>query len=269
MGLPPVAQQTPEQRRREKQNRINRERGISALVPLGPSQRHLRMLYFRYGMSCARLGQLAGLSTGQISEMIRGDRGPTRGKIYPMINVKRETERRVLAVQPEAPRGVGGARLDATGTVRRAQGLAALGYPLTWQAERTGIHLRNMQGLVRGERGKVLYSTAVTVRELYEKFENELDPTKHGITSHAMNICLHAARVNEYVKPIFWDWDTIDDPEGFPDYTGQCGTHFGAQAHRRKGILPICQPCRDAYNEYNGEKKSARRVDKAAGSAVL
>ncbi len=259
MGLPPVALQTPEQRRRDKQNRVNRARGISVMVPLGPAQRHLRYLHLVHGMSCARIGKLAHVSTGQISEMIRGDRGPSRGARYPMTHIKRDTERKVLAVQPETPRGAGGTRIAAVGTVRRAKALAAIGYPLTWQAQQTGVHLRNVQGLVWGQRDKVLYSTALAFRELYEKYEMELDPTRHGVSEHAMKISLFSSRKHGYVAPIFWDWDTIDDPEGFPDLTGACGTPNGAQAHRRKGILPICQPCKDSYNAYNAEKMAARR----------
>jgi hypothetical protein len=235
-----------EQLRRDKEYRVNRERGLLILVPVTVSQNHLRHLHHTYGMSCHRLGELAGLPAGLIAAIIRDVSAPMR-------HVRPETEAKILAVQPENPSGIGGTRTLAIGTTRRLQGLAALGYPLAWQAEQLGIDKRSLQRYVAGERKTAFFSTVLAVRGLYEKYENDHDPLAHGVTSRAMTACLHAARVNGYVKPIFWDWETLDDPEGFPDWTGKCGTPSGFQEHRRRAVMPVCAPCLKARAVHRAE----------------
>jgi hypothetical protein len=188
-----------------------------------------------------------------------------------MREMYRENFESVMAIKPEIPVGKASARVNAIGSERRVQGLAATGFPVTWQAHQIGSHSTTFNLLPLGRRDFVYYSTAYKIRCLYEKLEMETDPTLHGIPLASVRLTKTYAARKGFIPPIFWDYDAIDDPDGFPDYTGQCGTHFGAQAHRRKDIMPVCGPCRDAYNEYNGGKKAERAaaLTDTPGSEVL
>jgi hypothetical protein len=244
MGRPPVALQTLEQRRHVKMARIRWAKGISAYVPAEASRKHIVSLYHRYGMSCRRIAELSGLTTGEISELLRGTRGPSRDRSNPVHSVLRATEQKVLSVQPEEPKQSGyGARVNAIGSIRRVHGLAVLGYPLTWQAEQMGSHLRNTQALAAGERKAVTYPTAKRIRVVYQRFEMEPQPLRHGVPLKAMKIAQAVARSHGYVAPIYWDWDSIDDPDAFPNFTGMCGGLKGVLLHEQEGseLCPACE----------------------------
>lgn len=250
-------------RAREKYTAYLRRTGRPVRVPLDQAQSHLRRLHYHYGMSCERLSELCSLSAGSISEIIRGERrNAEKAKLYQMAELYRVNAESVLAIQPEPPKNRGGTLVDATGTTRRVQGLAAIGFPIQWVGEQCGFSSRTFYRIGWGQRKLVYFSTAHKIRCLYEKLELE-DPVAHGISSSRAKMSRTYAERNGYILPIYWDWDTIDDPQSFPDYTGQCGTANGVYAHRRLEILPICQPCRDAYNAVNNERRKAKRAELA------
>jgi hypothetical protein len=259
-----VSTKTPEQRRRFKLTAYMRANGNPTRVPIGPARAHLRMLHFQYGMSTVRLAELCTLSAGSISELIRGERGSVKNQSYPMKEMYRDNFESVMAIRPEVPADKGGARVNAIGSARRVQGLAAIGFPVKWTGSQLGFVGPTFNLLALGKRQFVYYSTAYKIRGLYEKLELATDATQFGVRQQSARLAATYAARKGFVKPIFWDFDMIDDPDGFPDYTGQCGSQFGAQAHRRKGIFPVCQPCRDAYNEYNGTNKARARAEGSA-----
>jgi hypothetical protein len=250
---------TPEQKARMKYTAYLRAQGRATQVPVEPVRAYLRKLHFTYGMSSAQIAEKCSLSAGSISEIINGKRRGEDGEIYTIKEVYRDNAESVMSVEPVIPTDRGGARVNAIGTTRRIQGLAAIGYPIRWTGNQIGTTSQTFYLTAWGRRQVVYFSTAYKIKCLYEKYELDLHPEQHGITAGKAALARTYAERNGYVKPIFWDWDTIDDPEGFPNWTGLCGTPTGAQAHRRKGILPVCQPCRDAYNEYNGEAKARRK----------
>lgn len=250
---------TPEQKARMKYTAYLRETGRATQVDVGPARAYLRKLHHVYGMSCAMLAARCSLSEGSISEIIAGERAGEKGKRYPLREIFRENAESVMAIEPEIPTGRGGARVNAIGTTRRVQGLAAMGYPVKWIGEQCGFIGPTFNLIAQGRRQYVYFSTMWKIKQLYERLELDPHPERHGIKMQSVNLARSYARRNGYILPILWDWDTIDDPDGFPDYTGLCGTPTGAQAHRRKGIMPVCEPCKHAYNTYNGENKAKRR----------
>lgn len=265
-----MSTKTPAQRSRFKYAAYLRATGRPTRVPMAPARAWLRVLHFQYGMSTVRLAELCTLSAPSISEIIKGHRGSTKNRGYEMREMYRENFESVMAIEPEIPSDRGGARVNAIGSERRVQGLAAIGFPVRWTGIQIGHTGPTFNLLPLGRRQFVYYSTAYKIRCLYEKLEMDTDPTAHGIPQASSRLAATYAARKGFVPPIFWDYDAIDDPDGFPDYTGQCGTHFGAQAHRRKDIMPVCGPCRDAYNEYNGEKKAERAAALTdTGSEVL
>lgn len=252
-----MAVKTAEQLARAKYTAYLRAQGRATKVDVAPVRAYLRKLHYVYGMSARMISARCSLSEGSISEIINGVRRGDYGQIYTIKEIYRENAESVMAVEPEIPTERGGARVNAIGTTRRIQGLAAEGFPVRWQGEQVGFVGQTFYLTAQGKRQVVYFSTAWKIKQLYEKLENDLHPEAHGIDPGKAKLARTYAERNGYVRPIFWDWDTIDEPDGFPDFTGACGTPQGSQAHRRKNILPICQPCKTALTEYRKERRSA------------
>jgi len=248
---------TAEQLARAKYTAYLRTQGRATKVDVGPARAYLRKLHFVYGMSAAQLATKCSLSQGSISEIIAGERRGDYGQLYTITSIFRENAQSVMAIEPEISTDRGGTRVNAIGTTRRMQGLAAMGYPVRWQGEQVGFFGQTIYLTAQGKRKIVYFSTAYKIKTLYEKLENDPHPEAHGILPGKASLTRTYALRNGYVRPIFWDWDTIDDPDGFPDFTGACGTPQGSQAHRRKGILPVCQPCKDATAAQRREQRGA------------
>ncbi|UTN91878.1 helix-turn-helix DNA binding domain protein [Streptomyces phage Stuff] len=248
---------TPEQLARAKYTAYLRETGRATKVDVAPVRAYLRKLHYVYGMSARMISSRCTLSEGSISEIINGERRGDYGQIYTIREIYRENAESVMSVEPEIPTDRGGARVNAIGTTRRIQGLAAEGFPIRWVGNQIGTTSQTFYLTAWGQREVVYFSTAWKIKSLYEKLENDLHPEFHGIDAGKAKLARTYAERKGYVRPIFWDWDTIDEPDGFPDFTGACGTPQGSQAHRRKGILPVCQPCKDAVAAQRREQRSA------------
>ena len=247
---------TPEQLARAKYTAYLRAQGRATKVSVAPVRAYLRKLHFVYGMSAAMIAARCSLSEGSITEIIIGERRGDYGQLVPVREIYRENAESVMAVEPQVPER-GGARVNAIGTTRRVQGLAAEGFPIRWVGAQVGIFGQTFYLTAQGARKVVFFSTAYKIKCLYEKLENDLFPESHGIQPGKAALAQTYARRNGYVRPIFWDWDTIDDPDGIPEYTGCCGTPQGSQAHRRKGILPVCPPCKAAMAAQSREYRRA------------
>ena len=109
-------------------------------------------------------------------------------------------------------------RVDATGTRRRIQALAANGWPLTWLSARLGLS-SDVMGARLG-RTYVTPETAEQVRRLYDDLWDVAPPAstrdEKGATSRARTF----ARRHGWVPPLAWDDDAgphgIDNPHATP-----------------------------------------------------
>ncbi|WP_347956115.1 hypothetical protein [Gordonia aichiensis] len=105
----------------------------------------------------------------------------------------------------EAPDSV---LVDSTGTVRRLQGLAVLGWSCGALADRLGTSSRALQPVVAGRIHHVKAQRARAVRDLYDELSMTVGGSARTVT---------VARKNGWVAPLAWDDDTIDDPAALPD----------------------------------------------------
>jgi len=233
---------TREQLARIKYTSYLHKQGRATQVPVGPARAYLRQLHFVYGMSSAQLADRCTLSPSSVLEIIAGHRAGVKGDRHPLQDIFRENAESVMAIEPEIPKERGGAMINAIGTTRRVQGLAAIGYPVRWTRDVCGFAGQSFYLLAQGKRSVVFFSTAYRIKALYEKHELDLHPERHGISMQAVRLTKTYAARNGYLPPILWDWDTIDDPEGYPNYTGFCGSQKGAQLHEQAGT-EVCGPC--------------------------
>src|SRR5699024_4387276 len=125
------------------QARARRQRayGNPAYVDATPVREHVRNLQAR-GMGWRRIAKTAGISPSVVNKLLYGS--PTRG-MGPSKRVRQRTARALLAVRIDhAP----GTRVDATGTRRRLQALAFMGWSINSLASRLGCDRQKIDALL-------------------------------------------------------------------------------------------------------------------------
>lgn len=198
------------------QYNIKRERGIAAgtwqpRIDAEPARAHVLQL-MAAGLGRRRIAALSGVSPTSIEVLLHGKPGRV-----PSRRISHDTAARLLAVTGPRATPADGANVDATGTRRRIQALACLGWTLTEQARRHGVTIGSYTQLL--DRHVVLKSTADRIRALYDQLSMTVAPTGYGAT-RVRNI----AREHGWFAPLAWDDDIIDDPAAVPQILPPVGT---------------------------------------------
>lgn len=166
-----------------------------------PARDHIAALRAA-GMGTRRIAEKAGVNRSAVDVIVRGKHG------YPATRILRRNAEAILAVTVDlAPCAL----VDPTGTVRRIQALAAIGWSFTATGARIGWSAQNVSALVRGDRGCIA-ATAQLVRADFDRWCMTPGPSNRAR--------LLAAR-RGWPPPLAWDDDTIDDPAASPDLGGR------------------------------------------------
>lgn len=170
---------------------LRRAHGIPGHIEGPRVAAHLRIL-LDSGKTRLRIAAESGVADRTIRYILQGQR-----------EVQLANARALLAVQP-LPRKP---RIDSTGTRRRIQALATLGWPITHTADQSGISRRYAFDILSGLIPLVDRSVAERVATLYRQKATHAGPSA-------------AARNNAVRKgwhgPLAWGAD-IDDPNAQPD----------------------------------------------------
>lgn len=223
-----------------------------------------------YFMSNRAIARRAGLCESNLSQIIKGNRG--QGREYePVKSIHRDTEAAILGVQPVInPPKRGGGWVEPTGARRRLQALIAAGFPIKYLSEGMGwgVDPQPVHRFVTGKSGAkyVQHSTHLKAVALYDKL-SECRPEDMGFTAYAISRARKAGEGHDWATPIAWDTDTIDDPDAFPEWTGECGSVSGYNLHRKHGIRMVgnsvrCAACcnaRTAEKRATEDRLAARR----------
>lgn len=136
------------------------------------------------------------------------------------------------------------------GSERRLQALIAEGFSRVFLAERIGIDRSSLDRLIDKRYirdGKphefITASLAYKISELYEEFA-ATDPLIFQ-KIQPVNRCKNYASKRGFVPSRYWEWDKLDDPDGFPNLNGDCGTVKGYNKHKRAGESR-CDACKKA-----------------------
>lgn len=170
-------------------------------VDAEPVREHVRAL-MAAGIGRRRIAALAGCTDNRITELVKGKCGRT-----PQARIRPALADKLLSICADAH--APGAVVDATGTHRRIQALARLGWTLTGQAARVGMSTGNYAAVL--DRAQVLRATADKVRALYGEVSRLPTPTGYGPTR-----IRNLAKAQGWFPPVAWDDDTIDDPAAAP-----------------------------------------------------
>ena len=187
------------------------------LVDATPVREHLAALSAA-GIGWKRAAVLAGVAPSTVSKLLYGRPSgqASRGRKdeRPTQRVRPETARRLLAVRPSLDVVLPGARVDATGTHRRLQALACLGWSDAKLGERLGVDGGNYTTMMR--RREVSAARARDVVRLYDELWRTPPPEVDRRTRYSASRARNRARAAGWAPPLAWDDDTIDDPAATP-----------------------------------------------------
>ena len=179
-------------RRQRKVSRL----GLSDLVNAAPVRAHITRLLDR-GHSTSGIAIAAGLSGAQITYTLTRAR-----RIHP------ETARSIMSVR--TPAGY----VDSTGTRRRLQALAALGWSFAGMARRLGLSDATVHHWTAGRRVEAV--SAAKARRLYAELWDQRPPESTPIQRMVANRNRALAQRRGWPPPMAWDDETIDRPESAP-----------------------------------------------------
>ena len=200
---PCTAANTEAERRRSTAIAYGTWRG---LVDATEVRSHVQLLR-EQGLSLKRIAQLSGVGQGTLSALVYGE--PSRGR-RPRTQVRPATQRRLLAVHFQPAAVPAGRRVDATGTRRRLQALASLGWSVTSLAARSELALRTLRRALTST--TVTAETARAVGRLYEQLRAEPAPHRTPGEQAAAARTKAAAQRAGWRGPLAWD-DIDDDPD--------------------------------------------------------
>lgn len=181
-------------------------------VDAEPVRLHILQLQ-EVGISLTRIQQLTNLPLRTISGFLRPslDRSNTRPR---KRSTRREVADKILAIPADNQTA---AITDATGTKRRIQALAAIGWPQEQVASQAGLGGKYMSQLLK--RTHVHSRTAAAIARLYDEVSGS-KPEKFGIRKVSADRAQARARANNWAPPKYWAKfpDAIDDPHFTPEY---------------------------------------------------
>jgi hypothetical protein len=173
-----------------------------------PVRQHVRALGAA-GMGEVQVAAASGVTEGALRTLLRGDKQKGTAPTKRMRSWRAEA---LLAVQPEVSLFADGARVDATGTRRRLQALAAIGWPT---GQLGPILNRDTRVIARTRSAEfVTARTAREVKAAYDRLWDQTPPMETWGDRNAAARARNLAARNGWAKPM--DWDDIDDPNAKP-----------------------------------------------------
>lgn len=236
----------------------NRNRAIAygtwqPWVDAEPVRTHIRYLQ-SCDMGLRTIATAANTSRKRLQAILTGR---TERNTPPQAKVRPELAAAVLAVEVTLEALAPNTLMSPIGVRRRCHALVAHGWPQLHLAAHLDMTPTNFGAMLA--RPNVLARRHLQVLNMYAALWNT-DPANHGATPAGITRARKHATANGWAPPGAWDDDRLDDPEAFPDWTGQCGTPNGYNAHRRADLMPVCQPCRDARIAARRERRTAAKA---------
>lgn len=206
------------------------------------------------GMGLAGIVKHTGVSVGSLEHLLYG-----KAPYPPAATIRTENSHALLAYWPSLDDYEAGAVIDATGTRRRIQALAAAG----WSAKAIQGHIDSVTvGALEKLRirTKVTAGLARAVRDFYDQVSAKT-AEDYGVEPWLATRTRTYATKHQWAGPEAWDPDTIDDPDAHPDWTGRCGSDAGWWMHTIGGIT-MCRRCDTAHAAWLAERKHLPNVER-------
>lgn len=183
--------------------------GRSNYVDADPARAQVAAL-MAAGVGLKRIVATSGVSQGVLWKLVYGKNGGT-----PSRRVTRATADRLLALDPTNPALLAdGARTNSTGTRRRLQALACLGWSVNRLSAESGIDRQPLDKALRG--GLITAGHARAVAALYERLWNQPASAEDHRSRISVARAKGRAERESWPPPLAWDDDTIDDLTATP-----------------------------------------------------
>lgn len=183
----------------------------SGLVDAAPARAHIQALLDQ-GMGLKQI-QRQGISTGTLTKLLYGIDRPDGTHRPPAARIKPATEQKLLAVDLRLAEG---ARVDATGSIRRIRALVALGWSQAKLADLLGITRANFH-FATGRRAQCTHGNAQAIARLYDDLSMTLPPENNHRDRIAASRARRYAKARGWLPPLGLDDERLDDPTYEPE----------------------------------------------------
>ncbi|MFG3336913.1 hypothetical protein ACGFZZ_33460 [Streptomyces tendae] len=172
-------------------------------MPAEPVRAHLRLLA-DLGMPRSGVEQALGLQPNALRHATAGTSGFGRGE-----KITKEVGQAVLAFWPKLEDFPDSASVDSTGTRRRVEALATVGWSRAVLAQRAGRSVQGFRNKLHLPR--VSAALARDVARLYDELWDQR-PEDHGVAPWRAERCRRQAQAAGFHGPLAWDDELIDNP---------------------------------------------------------
>ncbi|MEW2302045.1 hypothetical protein AB0958_19065 [Streptomyces sp. NPDC006655] len=152
----------------------------------------------------------SGVTLTMIDSLLYGN-----GETPPTARMFTENAEKIMAYRPTFDDYPPGADYDATGSRRRLQALATLGWTRPALAARKGIHPVRLTTIMQKGTRTTSVATVRIVRDLYNELWHR-SPNEDEVPGWIQKRTRNDAASKEWHGPLAWDDDTIDDPKARP-----------------------------------------------------
>jgi len=217
--------------------------GRVGYVPAEPAAAHVRALR-ELGWTYEQIAQRAGVSTWVPH---RAATGVTR-----RMWMDRAAALLAVPLEPQTShRGV-----DPTGTRRRVQALAWMGWPCREIARRAGTTQPSLSTLIQPHR-RISYALAQKLAVIYAELSGTPGPSK---------LAAGKARGAGFAPPLAWDDDTIDDPAAVPNL-GQVERGAVVVDEEARHLLGFGMSRHEVARRLSVSEERIRQVERLGGAA--
>ncbi|MGR3875732.1 hypothetical protein ACUXZZ_45185 (plasmid) [Streptomyces graminifolii] len=170
-----------------------------------PVRVYVRSLMKKHGMASHVIANACGVSTAVIDNLLYA-----KGKQARTTRLRTENAEKIMAYRPTLDDYPDAADYDATGSRRRLQALATLGWTRPALAARKGIHVVRLTTIMVAGTKMTSAATARIVRDLYDELWHR-SPTEDEVPAWVRKRTQNDAATKRWNGPLAWDDDTIDD----------------------------------------------------------
>ena len=183
--------------RSAKAQELRRLRGIPSYVARETVAAHLRLL-LNANWDRQQIAEAAGVSRKTVFNVLNSD----------MATVQIGTANALLRLRPD---GAPGFR-SALGATRRVRALCAMGWPLSWTAQMTGLSDTGLRDISSGRTKRIRLEHFAAIDRVYRTYSMRIGPS---------DIARNVARAKQWVTAAAWN--DIDDPNDKPhSVIGRC-----------------------------------------------
>lgn len=241
---------------RRRQRRLAAYGQWNPWVDAEPVRRHVNAIRAT-GMGVHTIARHTGVTIATMDHLLYGT-----APFPPASKIRPESAQALLGYWPSLDDYPDQARIDGTGTRRRLQALAAIGW--TIPAVQKHVDFIGVAAIKRARTAELASARlARAVRDFY-KWASAGRAEDHGEQPWIAQRCRSTAVARCWAGPLAWD--NIDDPNEQPDITGHCGTNHGWHLHRAQNI-PACGRCTEAHEQWLGEIRVLPHSERASAMA--